>query len=108
MAGKAEQVDQISKVFKRASAIEPIAKPHLEEFDGDKQAEFKLIDPSTLLNPSYGYADKIPWLISNDDALAGMKRLPDNFVNCTVTSPPYYWQRDYGVDGQTGQEDTLD
>jgi len=25
-----------------------------------------------------------------------------------VTSPPYYWQRDYGVKGQSGQEDTIE
>jgi DNA modification methylase len=109
MAGKADQIDHISKVFKRAGAVEPIAKPRLAELDGLAQAEFRLIDPNRLLNPSYGYAEgKVPWLISNDDALAGMKRLPDDFVNCTVTSPPYYWQRDYGVDGQTGLEDTLE
>ena len=23
-----------------------------------------------------------------------------------VTSPPYYWQRDYGVDGQMGMEES--
>lgn len=27
-------------------------------------------------------------------------------VQCCVTSPPYYWQRDYGHEGQLGQEDT--
>lgn len=27
------------------------------------------------------------------------------FVDCIVTSPPYYGQRDYGVDGQIGHED---
>ncbi|MGN2244917.1 DNA-methyltransferase [Frateuria sp. GZRR33] len=34
--------------------------------------------------------------------------LPSGSVNCCVTSPPYYWQRDYGVDEQMGQEDTPD
>lgn len=40
------------------------------------------------------------------DALTVLKILPDNSVNCCVTSPPYYALRDYGVDGQIGQEDT--
>ncbi|MDZ4178353.1 MAG: site-specific DNA-methyltransferase [Coriobacteriia bacterium] len=31
-----------------------------------------------------------------------------NNVNCVVTSPPYYWQRDYEVDGQLGHESTID
>src|SRR5580700_5159981 len=109
MAGKAQKIDRASKVFKRDRADKPVAKPRLKEFDGREQAEFKLIDPTTLLNPSYGYAQgKVPWLISNDDALAGVSRLPAGFVDCTVTSPPYYWQRDYGVEGQTGHEETLE
>lgn len=31
---------------------------------------------------------------------------PDQF-HCCITSPPYYWQRDYGVDGQIGKEATI-
>ncbi len=32
--------------------------------------------------------------------------LPDNSVDCCVTSPPYWGLRDYGVDGQLGLEKT--
>lgn len=44
--------------------------------------------------------------IYNEDCLQGLKRLPDNSVDCCVTSPPYYALRDYGVDGQIGLEET--
>lgn len=40
------------------------------------------------------------------DALTVLKILPDNFVNCCVTSPLYYALRDYGVEGQIGREST--
>lgn len=40
------------------------------------------------------------------DALDVLRTLPDNFVHCCITSPPYYALRDYGVDGQIGREDT--
>lgn len=40
------------------------------------------------------------------DALTFARLLPDESVNCVVTSPPYYGLRDYGVDGQVGLEDT--
>lgn len=30
--------------------------------------------------------------------------LPAESVHCVVTSPPYFWLRDYGVDGQIGHE----
>lgn len=42
----------------------------------------------------------------NMDALAAARLLPDECVNCIVTSPPYYALRDYGVDGQIGLEET--
>ena len=40
------------------------------------------------------------------DALKILKTLPDDSVDCCVTSPPYYSLRDYGVKGQIGLEDT--
>lgn len=40
------------------------------------------------------------------DCISGLKLLPDNSVDCCVTSPPYYGLRDYGVDGQMGHEDS--
>jgi DNA modification methylase len=35
-----------------------------------------------------------------------LRELPDASVHCIVTSPPYFWLRDYGVEGQIGLEAT--
>ena len=35
-----------------------------------------------------------------------LKNIPDNIFHCSVTSPPYWGQRDYKVEGQLGQEST--
>jgi DNA modification methylase len=40
------------------------------------------------------------------DALTVLKTVPDESVQCCVTSPPYWGQRDYGVVGQIGKEQT--
>jgi DNA modification methylase len=40
------------------------------------------------------------------DALAGVRTLHDRSVQCCVSSPPYFRQRDYGVAGQWGQEES--
>ena len=40
----------------------------------------------------------------NGDALAVLRALPDESVQCCVTSPPYWGLRDYGVQGQIGLE----
>ena len=40
------------------------------------------------------------------DCIEGMKTLPDQSVNCCITSPPYFGLRNYKCDGQVGLEDT--
>ena len=40
------------------------------------------------------------------DCLTRLKQLPDDSVQCCVTSPPYWGLRDYGNDGQIGLEST--
>ena len=36
--------------------------------------------------------------IFNEDALHGIAKLPDDSVDCVVTSPPYYGLRNYDCD----------
>ena len=45
-------------------------------------------------------------VIHNIDCLTGLRNLPDDSIDCCVTSPPYFNLRDYGVNGQIGLEDT--
>lgn len=52
--------------------------------------------------------DELQWSILNADVNVALGDLPVNCVNCVVTSPPYYWQRDYEVEGQLGHESTID
>lgn len=37
-----------------------------------------------------------------------LRGLPADSFNVAVTSPPYFWARDYGYEGQIGHEDELD
>jgi DNA modification methylase len=46
------------------------------------------------------------WEIQQGDALERLREMPDQSVQCCVTSPPYWGLRDYGVDGQLGSEAT--
>jgi DNA modification methylase len=45
--------------------------------------------------------------LHHGDALEVARTLPTGSVNCIVTSPPYYHQRDYGDPAQYGQEATV-
>lgn len=44
--------------------------------------------------------------ILQGDALTVLRTLPDESVQCCVTSPPYWGLRDYGTEGQLGLEAT--
>ena len=45
--------------------------------------------------------------IYQGDSLEVLKSWPDEFVDCIITSPPYWNLRDYGVEGQLGLESTF-
>jgi len=47
------------------------------------------------------------WDVYQGDALQVLKKLPSEHFNCAITSPPYYWLRDYGVSGQSGHEENV-
>jgi len=44
--------------------------------------------------------------ILHADCLEGLKQLPDESIDCCITSPPYWGLRDYKVDEQLGLEET--
>lgn len=46
--------------------------------------------------------------VLHGDSATMLKQLPDEVFNVAVTSPPYYWVRDYGYDGQVGHEESVD
>jgi DNA modification methylase len=53
--------------------------------------------------------DGFDWKIYNGDSKRILqKEILSNTVDCIVTSPPYYWLRDYGYEGQLGLEGSVD
>jgi len=44
------------------------------------------------------------WEVYQGNSLSIMSSLPNDTFHCIVTSPPYYWLRDYNVEGQIGME----
>jgi DNA modification methylase len=57
----------------------------------------------------YGHTvDGAKWAVHEGSASEVLSRIPKSSVHCVVTSPPYYWLRDYGVAGQIGLEETVE
>lgn len=52
------------------------------------------------------FEDDENFKIIHGDSCSVLKTLPDDSINCCVTSPPYYALRDYGYEGQIGLEET--
>ena len=46
--------------------------------------------------------------LMHGDSAAMLKSLPDEVFNVAVTSPPYFWVRDYGFEGQLGHEASVE
>ena len=46
--------------------------------------------------------------IIQGDTLEVLQQLPDECIDCVVTSPPYYGLRDYGKHDQIGLEPAFD
>lgn len=61
-------------------------------------------EPSSWTGTSGGQK----WAIHHGSALDVLKGFDSESVDCIVTSPPYFWLRDYGVKGQIGLEDTVE
>lgn len=49
----------------------------------------------------------IKWEVRRGDAASILRTMQADRFSCVVTSPPYYSQRDYDVDGQIGLEKTI-
>lgn len=45
--------------------------------------------------------------IYNEPCLETLAKMPDEFIDCIITSPPYWQLRDYGYEGQWGLEKTF-
>jgi len=48
------------------------------------------------------------WTIFAGDARKILPHIAEDSFQCVVTSPPYFWQRDYGVSGQIGLEPSIE
>ena len=56
-----------------------------------------------MVTPFFETSDVTIW---QADARNAWRYIQENSVDAIVTSPPYFGLRDYGMDGQLGQEDT--
>ena len=75
----------------------PHPVPHLEE----------RLKPAGLNEWAGDTTSGVRWRVIRGDSRQILRTLAANRFACVVTSPPYYWQRDYQIDDQIGLEPTI-
>lgn len=70
----------------------------------------KLASVSNKSGPKYFYYQREQTFgaLLKGNSFDVLRELPNDCFNVAVTSPPYYWARDYGYDEQIGHEDKVD
>jgi DNA modification methylase len=63
--------------------------------------------PATGANRWFYERNSAQGALLHGHALEMLRTLPSDCFNVAVTSPPYFWARDYGYDEQIGHEDEL-
>lgn len=103
MMGTNENIERL-KAIAAGRAKEPAAKTL------ERLVEEGIYSPNGELTTEYGgvpandNSNGASVQILIGDCRDALKTLPDQSVNCVVTSPPYFWLRDYEVEGQIGHE----
>lgn len=98
------KMDQPSAMGKSASA-----KPGMNTRSKPIQMATDVNASPSLANSYRGETKSgLRWTVMTGDAAHCLSSVPTGSVNCAVTSPPYYWQRDYEVAGQIGHEASIE
>ena len=91
--------------FERAKIL-PRRDLEREVREAQESQTKRMSKPSAPELPDNGLQD---WLntIQHGECLELLRQLPDESIDCCVTSPPYWNLRDFGVEGQLGMEETF-
>ena len=73
-----------------------------------KNMRLKMILSNTQLNNFIQIPKSLNPVLLIGDVIAGLRRIPNESIDVIITSPPYYQQRKYDVNGEIGQEITID
>ena len=73
------------------------------------EIEEHIEDPETGQVITKWHVDSSPhWSLYCGQADRALKLISDESIDCVITSPPYFWLRDYQVIGQIGREESAE
>lgn len=80
----------------------------MDQFDDDVVRALRAPVEIEGANVASGMVNERTWTLYEGDCRKVLPTLAQESIDCVVTSPPYFWQRDYEVDGQFGMEPRID
>lgn len=95
--------DSLNEYIERASDSD-------SDSDSTDNTSLRCVSTGNRVRESRGVTQttNMPWRVLQGDVHDALACIPDSSIDCVVTSPPYYWQRDYEVEGQIGHERTIE
>jgi excisionase family DNA binding protein len=87
-----------ASVFKAGASARPTATINLANH----------VDKPELAIREGHVGNGLGYKIINADVNQGLRSLPSDEFHTAITSPAYFWQRDYEVEGQIGHEATIE
>jgi excisionase family DNA binding protein len=107
--GTQGQVRVPENAVKRMCGAEVAESVLSQEFETSAESSIAAVDVRDDVRVLSGTTrEELSWSILHADVNVAAAKLPAESINCVVTSPPYYWQRDYEVGGQIGHEPTIE
>lgn len=79
-----------------------------QEFDLEEKLDNSNSSSQPPIYSSYLTSGQHVAGLMRGDSASALKTLPPDVFNVAVTSPPYFWVRDYGYDGQLGHEESVE
>ncbi|MCL4505236.1 MAG: site-specific DNA-methyltransferase [Chloroflexi bacterium] len=73
-----------------------------------KQSRDNVLAVSDIVKRSGVTQANAKWVVLQGDASKALTELPEQSFNTVITSPPYFWLRDYKVDNQIGLEPSVE
>lgn len=71
-----------------------------------ENVKFDISNATNVHLNAFSFKEQHLGLITGD-VIPALQHIPDECINVVITSPPYFWVRDYGVDNQIGHEETV-
>ena len=90
----------------KSHCLDPVMSVHPPTGPSEVEWQHETFETGHFIK-SWSSNSPYPWTLYCGQAVEALRLIDEASVDCVVTSPPYFWLRDYQVEGQIGQEESI-